>query len=332
MKKLKIALILLLTVSLVAAAFSGCGMEPPSTADNESESSSSDTSQQPEASSEEAASASTSSARPFKPAGIPEETGTIVEENEDAVIDYSNTEEGYVMVDYIHPTENRLKIQVVGPQTTYNYDLQEDVWTTFPLSDGDGEYKVTVYESRADGKYTTVLSAFFDVVLESEFAPFLHSNQYVNYAEAKDTMSKTAELTAGASDTLEIVANIYNFVTDNLVYDTQKAANIQSGYLPVLDEVLGSKKAICFDYASLMAGMLRSCEIPCKLVVGYSGDTYHAWVNVWCDESGWVDEVIFFDGQSWQLMDPTFDSANDGNAAAMQYIGNGDNYVAQYQY
>ena len=68
---------------------------------------------------------------------------------------------------------------------------------------------------------------------------------------------------------------IYNYVVNNFTYDKQQAATVKSGYLPVLDNVLAAKKGICFDYAGLMTGMLRSLGVPCKLVVGYAGTAYH---------------------------------------------------------
>ena len=353
MKKLKKAVIFLLAVSLVAIVVFLGGMKDLATLNRGSGSTSSDTDHGSESAlaatdhglenavsdadigSENAASATdhgSGSSVPFTVAGVPEASGTAVEESEAAVIDYSNTKSGYVMVDYTQTTGNQLKVQVAGPSTTYTYDLKAEKWTTFPLSDGNGDYKVTVYESMANEKYSTVLSVAFSVDLESEFAPFLHANQYVDYADAVNTMAKTAELTQGTSDTLEKVGKIYDYVIDNVDYDAQKAANIESGYLPVLDDVLASRKGICFDYAALMAGMLRSCDIPCKLVVGYAGDAYHAWISVWTEESGWLDDVIWFDGDSWQRMDPTFASANNGSDAVMQYIGDGNNYTAKYQY
>ena len=115
-------------------------------------------------------------------------------------------------------------------------------------------------------------------------------------------------------------------------YDKEKAATVKSGYLPVLDEVLKEKKGICFDYASLMTGMLRSQGVPCKLVVGYAGTAYHAWISVWTEESGWVDGVIFFDGKAWQRMDPTFASSGKQSKAIMEYIGDGSHYTAKYLY
>ena len=96
---------------------------------------------------------------------------------------------------------------------------------------------------------------------------------------------------------------------------------------------LRKKKGICFDYAALMTAMLRSQDIPTKLVVGYTGSLYHAWINVFLEGQGWVDNVIYFDGHDdWKLMDPTFASSGKQSKEIMQYIGNGGNYKAKYSY
>ena len=106
---------------------------------------------------------------------------------------------------------------------------------------------------------------------------------------------------------------------------------MKSGYLPVLDDVLAEEKGICFDYAALMAAMLRSQEVPCKLVVGYAGETYHAWISVWTEENGWVDGAIFFDGHMWKRMDPTFASAQNRSEEIMDFIEHGT-YTVMYLY
>jgi len=99
-----------------------------------------------------------------------------------------------------------------------------------------------------------------------------------------------------------------------------------------LDSVLAEKKGICFDYASLMTGMLRSQGIPCKLVVGYAGKAYHAWISVWTAETGWIEGTIYFDGSTWHRMDPTFASSGSSSKSIMQYIGDGSNYTEKYLY
>ncbi|MCI8608781.1 MAG: transglutaminase domain-containing protein [Firmicutes bacterium] len=264
----------------------------------------------------------------------PVASGTHVKKNSQAIIDYSNTDDGYVMVKFTESTSKRLKSQVTGSSTTYTYNIEPKEWTTFPLSDGNGTYKVTVFENVSGNKYSTVLSASFSVKLKDEFAPFIRPNQYVDYADAKNTIKKAASLTSGLKekDVLKKVQKIYNYVVKNLTYDTKKAKNVQSGYLPDLDSVLKKKKGICFDYAALMTGMLRSQGVPCKLVVGYAGSAYHAWISVYSKKTGWIDGAIYFDGTSWQRMDPTFISSGKNSKSIQKFVGNGKNYSAKYLY
>ena len=260
-----------------------------------------------------------------------EPSGQREERCADAVIDYSHTEDGYVMARYTSHTDKRLKLRITGPFTTYTYNLPVDEWTVFPLSDGSGSYTASLYINTHDSKYALVMTVRFDVELKDEFAPFLRPNQYVDYSGAENTVAKGAALCAGLTHPLEKVAAVYDFVVGTLEYDDERAATVKSGYLPVLDQVLAEEKGICFDYAALMAAMLRSQEVPCKLVVGYAGDIYHAWISVWTEENGWVDGAIFFDGKVWKRMDPTFASSGGRSQEIMDFIENG-NYTVKYLY
>lgn len=272
---------------------------------------------------------------PEPPQGIvleAEAPGTLEARCDDAVVDYSNTADGYVMVRYLGQTDKRLKVLVKGPTTTYNYNLPAQDWTVFPLSDGEGSYQIGVYRNTTGTKYAVVLTAEFPVTLTDEFAPFLRPNQYVNYASAPNTVAMGQTLCAGLTEPLEKVAAVYDYVVETLTYDDELAATVKSGYLPVLDRVLEVKKGICFDYAALMTAMLRSQQVPCKLVVGYAGEVYHAWISVWTDEDGWVDGAIFFDGNSWKRMDPTFASSSSRSEQIMRFIENNGNYTVKYLY
>lgn len=262
----------------------------------------------------------------------PVASGTKTKSSSKAIIDYSNTQDGYVMVKYTAATTKRLKAQVKGPSTTYTYNITAGKWETFPLSDGNGNYQVIVYENVTGSKYSALVSASMSVSLTDEFAPFLRPNQYVDYSVAPNAVAKAAELTSSLTDPLDKVKAVYDYVVANLTYDRQLAATVKSGYLPVLDTVLEKKAGICFDYASLMTGMLRSQGVPCKLVVGYAGTAYHAWISVWSEEDGWIDGAIYFDGTSWQRMDPTFASSGKKSESIMKYIGDGKNYTTKYLY
>jgi len=258
--------------------------------------------------------------------------GTLVKKSSEAIIDYSNTKDGYVMVQYTVPSDVRLKVQVKGPTTTYTYNLSPQKWEAFPLSDGNGKYQIIIYKNVTGTKYAAALSQSVEVKLTDEFAPFLRSNQYVDFDNAPNTVKKAAELLSGVSDNLKKVEIVYDYVVKGMSYDKVLASTVKSGYLPVLDEVLVKKSGICFDYAAMMTGMLRSQGVPCKLVVGYAGSAYHAWISVWTQDSGWIDGVIFFSGSSWQRMDPTFASSGKGSESIMKYIGDGSNYTAKYFY
>ena len=261
----------------------------------------------------------------------PEHSGEREQRCDEAVIDYSRSEDGYIMACYTAQTDKRLKFRIHGPTTTYTYNLPPDSWTAFPLSDGNGSYQAALYINTHDSKYALVMTAQFEVALQDEFAPFLRPNQYVDYVEAVNTVETGAQLCAGLTHPLEKVAAVYDYVVGNLVYDYDRAATVKSGYLPVLDRVLEEKKGICFDYAALMAAMLRSQEVPCKLVVGYAGSTYHAWISVWTEEDGWIDGAIFFDGHMWKRMDPTFASSQERSEEIMEFIEHG-NYTVKYLY
>lgn len=265
---------------------------------------------------------------------MPVASGTLVYENEKASIDASNASGGYFMVKYLESTTSRIRIVVQCPSgLKYSYNLNNSGnYETFPFSDGNGTYKITVYKNTSGNKYSTSFSASVDVALKDEFAPFLLPNQYVNYTPDSKVVAKGKELTSGCTELIDCIKAVYSYVVENFTYDHDRAENVSSGYLPVLDSVLAEKKGICFDYASVMTAMLRSQGIPCKLVVGYAGKTYHAWINVYSEKDGWINSAIYFDGTTWKLMDPTFASSAKESDAIMKYIGDGENYSPKYLY
>ncbi len=268
-------------------------------------------------------------------------TGVTVYSNTKAVVDASNSAEGYVMVKYTGGKKVSIKVTIAltnGTQYTYNLN-NAGTYESFPISEGDGIYAVKVWEQVEGTKYAVAISSSVAVKLRNAFLPFLYANQYVNYASDSAAVKKAAELIKDCKTDLERLTAIYNFVIGELTYDKDLAAKIQNkqvvGYLPDVDKVLAAKKGICFDYAALMSAMLRSQNIPCKLVVGYAGTTYHAWINVYVEGIGWVDKAVYFDGTSWSMMDPTFMSSAKGAKNAdeiKKYVGTGSNYSMKYVY
>lgn len=251
--------------------------------------------------------------------------------NESVTIDISNLKDGYYFVTYLG-TNQKVKLQVTGPdQIKYTYNLTNEP-ACLPVSGGNGTYALALYENISGDQYSTAFKGSFETSLENEFLPYLYPNMYVNFSESSKAVLLAASLAKEADCDLTLVSKVYHYITTNIVYDSAEAETVAYNYLPDIDEVLETKKGICFDYAALMAGMLRSQSIPTRLQIGYAGSAYHAWISVYINDLGWIDGMIQFDGKTWSLMDPTF-AANQKNADTLKkFIGDGSNYKTLYTY
>jgi len=258
----------------------------------------------------------------------PTASGVNVRRNDKAEIDYSNARYGYVMVRFMERTTSSVRVLITGPSNVqYQYRLNTDGrWEVFPLSDGNGQYSIGVFEQVSGNRFATANSININVALVDEFAPFLRPNQFVNFNRNSRVVSLATELTRGSTSVIDTVSRVYNYVIENIEYDFELARTVTSGYVPDIDRVLQRGKGICFDYAAVMTAMLRSQGIPTKLVIGYAGDVFHAWISVHSPETGWINNIIQFDGRTWQLMDPTFAATANQSAEAMRFIGDGTNH------
>ncbi len=264
---------------------------------------------------------------------LPVASGTVTYGNTKATVDASNANQGYVMIKYLGKVEKvKILISKSGMET-YTYTVSsKGNYETFPLSGGSGTYTIKVCENVSGTKYSVAYSGNVTAKLENDYLPFLYPNQHVSFNSKSKVVTKGAELCANKAKTIDKVTSVYSYVVTNFTYDKEKAATVKSGYIPDVDSILAAKKGICFDYASVMAAMLRSQGVPTKLVFGYAGDVYHAWLNVYSSEEGWINKAIYFDGKTWKLMDPTFASSGKQSASIMKYIGDGTHYTAKYVY
>ncbi len=254
--------------------------------------------------------------------------------NSKAAVDISQSSDGLLKIRYTDGKQVKIKVQITkDDKTIYTYNLNNTgASETFPLTEGDGSYSVKVLENISGTRYAVAYSCNVDVKLTDSFAPFLHPNQYVNYTSDSKTTEKAKSLTENMTSDLDKTTAVFNYVVDSISYDNTLAATVESGYLPNVDQVLSKGTGICFDYAAVMAAMLRSQNIPCKLIVGYAGTTYHAWINVYVQGKGWIDQFIYFDGNTWTLMDPTTISSGNRSKAAKDFASNSDNYTQKYAY
>lgn len=203
-------------------------------------------------------------------------------------IDTSCANEGYVAVSAA--SNNKLIFQVIKEKEIYNYNIENNSNPSIiPLQCGNGIYTFRVMENVYEKKYKTAYELTEEVKLINEFEPFLHPNDYIQFNKNSECVKVANKLAENTESDIEIIENVYKYICDNIEYDTEKAKIIKKIYNPDLDEILTNKKGICFDYASLAAGMLRSQGIPTKLVMGYlePDDLYHAWNMVYTKENGW---------------------------------------------
>ncbi|NCB41951.1 MAG: transglutaminase domain-containing protein [Clostridia bacterium] len=221
-------------------------------------------------------------------------------------IEIENRALGIVSAYYENETDQRLKILVEKMGEKYYYDLNNTgKLENFPLQLGEGNYTVTLFENVSTNLYKKILSKSFFVDFNEANLTYLQSVQGIDWNGAILAIGTAGELIKDKSTDLEKVKAIYNYVVANVQYDYEKVNSITPEYLPDIDQTLRLKKGICYDFASTLAGMLRSVGIPTKLVKGYTANinAYHAWNEIYID-GVWVVVDASYDSQMKAINKP----------------------------
>lgn len=219
----------------------------------------------------------------------PEAPGTVVYEGDGVTVDASHTEDGYIMVK-CEPSDTRLKARVILGDDIYTYDMNQDgEYEVFPLQMGNGLYEFRMFRQVEGTSYSEFYFTQFEVDMPDTKRVFVYPSQYVWYTGEQSAVKLSYDLCAGLESDAQKEACVYDYIVNLLSYDYEKAANVESGYIPDLEEILKVKKGICFDYSALYAAMLRAQDIPVRLVIGYvqPDNIYHAWNQV-CIDGEWI--------------------------------------------
>lgn len=259
-------------------------------------------------------------------------SGTDVMTAETAEVDFGNAADGYISAVYKGKSA-QAKLRIKCGDLQYDHDLAANgTREFFPLM-GSGSYTVKVYEQVSGKNYAEILSGSFEASVKSETLTYLYPNKYVNFGNGSDCVKKAAEVCAGAGDDVDRIAAIFEYIADNISYDKELAATVKSGYIPDPDKTLAAGKGICFDYASLFAAMCRSQGIPTRLVIGYAEpNIYHAWNEVYTEETGWITPELFLKKKGYNIADATFYAGNSDKEKIAGYISDDGNYSAMYRY
>ena len=261
---------------------------------------------------------------------VPEAPGKKTLGTSPLILDISDTDQGYLTA-VSDSTDQMMNVQLTAEDgVVYSYFISPGESAVIPFSSGSSTYQVSCYQQISDSQYAALYADTLEIKLANEFLPFLYPNQYVNFTPDSEASKLALSMVSEDTSDIDALQTIYNYVVSHVTYDYDLADTVASGYLPNVDETLQTGKGICFDYAALTAAMLRSCDIPCKLQIGYAGDIKHAWINVYIRSRGWVDKAVEFSGDSWSRMDPTFDSNSEDKDTIQEYIGDNNNYTVQF--
>ncbi len=228
-----------------------------------------------------------------------------------AFIDLTHKNDGYICAKLLQKTAG-IKLQISKDEKKYNYDLKTMEFETFPINMKNGTYIIKILQQIEGTRYAICASRTIDVQLTNNLSPYLYPNQIVDYTKDSYVYKKSFELVKGDKDDLTRIAHLFKYVVDTLDYDDQKAKDVSETFvLPDIDGSLKSHKGICFDYAACLAALCRIQGIPAKVIVGWTDIEYHAWVEIYLKDKGWINPKIYFKKEKWNLVDPTFsDSKN----------------------
>lgn len=206
------------------------------------------------------------------------------------------TETGSVILSGTTEAEKiKLLVDKAGKQTWLEVALDdgefsEEVW----LTEGTGEYKITVMVHVVDRKYkygptVTVRNA-------AKVNKYLVPTKHVESDDPAIT-ALADQITAGQTTDTAKAKAIYDWVVDNIKYDYAKYGRHQDGdydneYGALY--TLRTGKGVCYDYAALTAALGRAAGLQVKMVNGQASSGavtgFHAWNEIYLAEQGtWVN-------------------------------------------
>jgi transglutaminase-like putative cysteine protease len=233
-----------------------------------------------------------------------------------------NISRGIIGVKYSSDSGKKAKVLIQYKEAKYQYNIKSsDAMSYFPLQLGNGAYSIGVFEQVEGTSYLPVSSDSVSLSLDDSSKVFLASIQLINWTDKMNTVTLAKELTKNKTTDAEKIEVCYQYMVQQFKYDFAKLKNLQYDYIPVIDDVVKKKLGICYDYSAVLASMLRSLGIKCKLIMGYTPNVkeYHAW------------NQISMDGK-WVVVDTTYDSQMYAAKVKYSFEKPLKDYKESYQY
>ncbi|RXZ82451.1 transglutaminase domain-containing protein [Paenibacillaceae bacterium] len=236
-------------------------------------------------------------------------------------LNLTNVNKGVIGVQYAVKKNIKTKVMIVRGADKYTYNLTANQEEMFPLQLGNGEYTITLLENTTGNQYKVAGRETVTVKLADAKNVFLNSIQNVNWTPSSTAIVKAKEITEQKKTDADKVKAVYEYIINNVKYDKKLAANVTTDYIPQIDKTFETNKDICYGYAALTAAMLRSLDIPTKLVMGTTDqlDVYHAW------------NEVYLNGK-WVIIDTTIDAGLNNGTKTFKMIKNSNQYKMEKQY
>ena len=244
------------------------------------------------------------------------------EKNEIIVLDenLSRGSIGFSLANFSEGSILKLIIKKDGKQ--YLYDLTPDGQACyFPLQMDNGEYTIGILEKVEGKSYKYLKKMTIEAEIDNELDVYLNPMQYNDWTSNEEFTTLIDSITENATSDEEITNSIYKYMIENFSYDYNKAASVQSGYIPSISLLANEKNGICYDYSAIFSAALRYKGVPCKLLKGYSTyvGSYHAW------------NQVCLNGQ-WMTVDVTIDAYYNNYNMSYNFAKETEKYTEKYVY
>ncbi len=237
---------------------------------------------------------------------------------------FTDNKNGTVSFSFDNSSREKYKVvtQIEGGKM-YQYDIPEGKCDlVFPLSQGNGTYKVYLVKNTSGNRYSIVESLNVELNITDELSVFLCSNYIIDWNTENEAIKKAYKLTEGMTEDSDKIEAIYKYMVENFSYDYDKMETVNDeyadkAYVPDIEKIYALKTGICYDVSALFAAMLRSVSVPAKVVTGYSSNTvaYHAW-----------NSIYYSPKKDWKTMDLTYDIQMFANGKKYSMFKNDDYY------
>lgn len=168
------------------------------------------------------------------------------------------------------------------------WDDRTGIYVVYPGSDVSGSVTVNnnhsiadsyadfIFDVQVSNEKITLQEAGYNLLNVKRCAYETHSYGLTReQALEADAAADEVVNKCNADSTLDKISSVYNYLCENVVYDSAYE------YGSIYDALVGGK-TVCSGYAAAFQVMMEKLGIPCKIMAGNVNGTAHAWnaVNV----------------------------------------------------